>query len=310
VRALVWQPCLTCASWPGVVSFNPFSQDNWVRRVSASSFLSFFESQPESRRITIQDVIMYRTSPTSNKAGYPADIGLQGGSTLVLRCSTIGVKGSKAWSVATGSLVPGPISVVQYRSYLSEHIVEPHQRYGTGFLLDNSQVGGAFLGNRETAGTGHGWATVNSVLWNVRAVGEIGIQTPPLGFNLCIGCAYQSMMKGSSKAAFVDGSKLIAPAASLFEAQLTTRVGASITAQVLAPLDTATSIAVEISNLPLPQGPVRFVLQEARKCRAFQRSKRGTIYFNPASSPGEKLQVRWSWVAGLSVWAIAIGWLA
>jgi hypothetical protein len=287
-----------------VAVFSAFSQDNWIRRVSTSGFLTFFHTAQNSRRTTIQDVFMYRATRTSNDAGYPADIQVQGASTLVLRCTTIGVEGSKSWSVATGSLTPGPTAVVQYRSYLSEHITEPHMRWASGFLLDNSRVGGAFLINRGSAGSGHGIATANSLVWNTRALGQMGIQTPPGAFNLCVRCSYTSIAKGSSLDAFISPTATDLPE-SLFEAQLSRRMGAAFAAALVAPPavgSTESTVSVEVEGLPPPPSGARFVLQEAKRCPAFKKAKRGTQYFG--HSAASRAEARFGWAVGVLLCAV------
>ena len=47
------------------------------------------------------------------------------------------------------------------------------------------------LYNRVAMGTGHGWAAVNSVVWNAdvdASYGVIGLQQPPTAQNYAIGC--------------------------------------------------------------------------------------------------------------------------
>lgn len=73
---------------------------------------------------------------------------------------------------------------------------EGHRRWSQGLLYDkidfinSNTVNLLGLYNRGDFGTGHGWASVNSVAWNVRTPPSRGmiIQKPPGRQNFCVGC--------------------------------------------------------------------------------------------------------------------------
>ena len=74
---------------------------------------------------------------------------------------------------------------------------EGHRGWTQGMLYDNhrdvNMTRPFTLGlyNRVAMGTGHGWAAVNSVLWNCdvdKSYGTIGLQKPPTAQNYAIGC--------------------------------------------------------------------------------------------------------------------------
>jgi hypothetical protein len=66
--------------------------------------------------------------------------------------------------------------------------IQPHQRWATGFLVDNAHVpdGGIDLMNRGEMGSGHGWTMGWGVVWNSSAA-TLVIQNPPGAANWSIG---------------------------------------------------------------------------------------------------------------------------
>ncbi len=104
----------------------------------------------------------------------------EGQSTLFTRCTAQDAR--HAYSL--GSRVPGPN--VFHRCYSTNNygLSEPHHRWSMGGLYDNVQ---ADLGlyNRQSLGTGHGWAAAWYVAWNTE--NALTIQTPPTAQNYSIG---------------------------------------------------------------------------------------------------------------------------
>lgn len=80
-------------------------------------------------------------------------------------------------------------------------VSEGHRHWTQGMLYDGHKeinLKRSFtlgLYNRVDMGTGHGWAAVQSVLWNcdVTNSGLIGLQKPPTGQNYAIGCVAKSI---------------------------------------------------------------------------------------------------------------------
>ena len=114
-----------------VVSFSPWSQDNWARSIDSSGFLRFFKVAPKARRVTMRDLTMRRLSKTNTENGVPADILVEGTQVLVHRCTTVGVPKSATFSVATGPRQPGPVSVLEHTTTQPDHQIQPHQRWMT-----------------------------------------------------------------------------------------------------------------------------------------------------------------------------------
>lgn len=97
---------------------------------------------------------------------------------------------------------------------------EGHRQWTQGMLYDGhveknlcrSFVIGLY--NRVAMGTGHGWAAVNSVLWNCdvdASYGVIGLQQPPTAQNYAIGCKAKSITGKPIKASdfahgYVEGT--------------------------------------------------------------------------------------------------------
>jgi len=118
-------------------------------------------------------------------------------------------------------------------------VSEGHRQWTQGMLYDNYKetnmkrdfVLGLY--NRVAMGTGHGWATAHSVLWNCdvdASYGKIGLQKPPTAQNYAIGC-FAKTITGSPIAnssftkGYVEGQNQsgLVPA-SLYEAQLAERM--------------------------------------------------------------------------------------
>lgn len=115
---------------------------------------------------------------------------------------------------------------------------EGHRQWTQGMLFDNHKeqnlkrdfVLGLY--NRVAMGTGHGWAAVQSVLWNCNvgtARGRIGLQKPPTSQNYAIGCTAKLITGNPVSASdfpigYVEGQnrKGLQPE-SLYEAQLAAR---------------------------------------------------------------------------------------
>lgn len=134
-------------------------------------------------RITLEEVKITRTVPNVG-ASKPAEFAPNAGQILLNRCSSIG---DNIWHVATGAGQAGPIVLLNCTFGGAGHL-EGHQRWTTGILLDNCQVpeGGIDLKNRGSMGSGHGWGSAWSVVWNCNAKSYV-VQQPPGACNWLIG---------------------------------------------------------------------------------------------------------------------------
>jgi chitodextrinase len=123
---------------------------------------------------------------------------------------------------------------------------EAHRRWSTGLLFDhlvavNRSSGDVFgFYNRGNYGTGHGWATGHSVIWNTDASGgRIVVQQPPTAQNYAIGCAGNVTGSGpfAGPPGYQEGSNTpgLQPA-SLYLEQVAQRLSDGSAPDVTAPL--------------------------------------------------------------------------
>ena len=101
---------------------------------------------------------MNRDGPTDGGAGYALDIDFSGTQVLASNCKALGGEDTKAFSAGTQALAPGPNALVNFHAEQGFYGIEPQQRWGHGFLVENSTTASIELVNRGTAGSGHGWA--------------------------------------------------------------------------------------------------------------------------------------------------------
>lgn len=113
---------------------------------------------------------------------------------------------SNGMTWTSGIVVTGCTSSGAYTSS------EGHRRWSMGLLFDNhKELDGPRPGynprllglyNRGYYGTSHGWASANSVAWNVDVnEGELIVQQPPTAQNFAIGC-FGVNVSGSGKSTF------------------------------------------------------------------------------------------------------------
>lgn len=132
------------------------------------------------------------------------------------------------------------------------NVNEGHRAWTQGMLFDchkdEHMVRPFTLGlyNRVAMGTGHGWAAVQSVLWNCdvdKKYGTIGLQKPPTAQNYAIGCRAKTITGNPIQASnftlgYVEGQNQsgLQPE-SLYEAQLRARTATTPTQEVLVTQD-------------------------------------------------------------------------
>jgi len=85
--------------------------------------------------------------------------------------------------------VPGPNAFVDCVADIAHSDTGPHHRWSVCTLFDNIIVNGNAINvqDRQSSGTGHGWAGAQKVLWNCEAESFI-LQKPPTSQNYAIGC--------------------------------------------------------------------------------------------------------------------------
>ena len=167
------------------------TEDAWLRDVRLEETTNSIAVLSTARRITMDHVDIVQHIPIQSSAKNFA-FSLAGTQTLVIRSS---VTGDKVFFVATQAREQGP-NVVLYSNFSGDQSIEPHQRWGTGFLVDNVSVHGGAINfiNRGTMGSGHGWAMGWGVVWNSTA-DALSIQAPPGAINWAIGSSGQRVGK-------------------------------------------------------------------------------------------------------------------
>lgn len=229
------------------------AEDCWIRNVQITGFVEFTYLTVSSRRITLSDFVITRDLPTSNggKGPLPLDITMAGSQALLLRGTTIGNEDTASYIVSTGRLAAGPNVVSGYIATGStHHMIEPHQRWSTGFLVENSHVGQINLKNRGIMGTGHGWAIGNGVIWNSSAT-KMTVQNPPMSQNFKVNSEVVEDFEDFQPA---NEDQLVD---SLYQLQLSLRIGAEAAALVFQAL--GSSLAEPDSSMNMVQPNVDVV---------------------------------------------------
>ena len=230
-------------------------QDCWVDDVLCIETMNTIPIA--GRRVTIRDTRVTHTFPNLG-ASKPADFSIEGSQILIDRCSSDG--GNTYW-VWTNSYNTGPNVVLNSNFTGRGSRIQPHQRWATGFLVDNCRTpdGGIDLPNRGVAGSGHGWCMGWGVVWNCTAATFI-VQNPPGALNWAIGCVgrreqtarYFDTAPILPEGIFESHGVHVAPV-SLYLAQLAARLGSkSLEAIGYAPGSPA-ALALENPVMPVPK---------------------------------------------------------
>jgi hypothetical protein len=139
-----------------------FADDCWVQDVFCDETMN--STVLNGNRITVEHVVVRHTYPNLG-ASKPSDFSTGGSQVLIDRCE---VTGDNEYFVWTTGRERGPNVVLNsvFRGRGSH--VQPHQRWSTGFLVDNCTVpdGGIDFMNRGVAGSGVGWTMGWAVAWN------------------------------------------------------------------------------------------------------------------------------------------------
>jgi hypothetical protein len=210
-------------------------RDGWVRDVLVDDATEGIDAAHDTSRITIENVVVRHTTTITSPAK-PADFMLGGTQLLVVRCGSVG---NDLFYVMTGARNQGPNVVLDSKFNGNGHL-QPHQRWATGLLVDNTQVpqGGIDLMNRGQMGTGHGWTMGWGVVWNSSAATLI-IQNPPGAANWSIGTSGSELtapmkvmgVRGRDQGpdlpqGFIESANHRVLPDSLYRAQLSERLGA------------------------------------------------------------------------------------
>jgi hypothetical protein len=157
--------------------------DSWISNVNLEDTTNSIGIDSGTERITVVQVDVLQRMPVTTPAK-PFDFSSNGTQILFDRCSG---KGDEVFYMATQAREQGPV-VLLHSKFAGNGHVQPHQRWSTGLLVDESAApgGGIDLMNRGNMGSGHGWAIGWSVLWN-NVAGDYVVQQPPGTMNWSIG---------------------------------------------------------------------------------------------------------------------------
>ena len=170
--------------------------DGWVNNVAILHTSEEGVQIFRSTRVTVQDTsVGPGVGPTQGgyKSGYQPSVGAQ--QIFIKDCSAIAMRHGFVLNGSTRSS-----GVVVLRGKLIDNIASSeggHRQWSMGVLFDscvvesgNSWANAFLVGNRGDWGTSHGWAAVNSVVWNTDTLGNgsIVVQQPPNAQNYAIGC--------------------------------------------------------------------------------------------------------------------------
>ncbi len=159
------------------------AQNTWIKDVATDEFTSGIVANSDAKWLTVEDCSISRSSAINNAAGYPFQFSIAGQQTLVQRCHT---SGNDSFAYASQSRTPGPNVVLGLVALGTHAALEPHQRWGTGLLVDSVHASEIHLINRGYYGSGHGWTMGFGVVWNSVA-DTLVVQQPPGTTNWLIG---------------------------------------------------------------------------------------------------------------------------
>lgn len=198
-------------------------ENSWIRDVTVQHFSHGFNLNVGSRFNTVQNVAYIDANfriTGGNHYGFNMNKGQQ---NLIQRC--YGRNGRH--TLVTGSRVRGPNVFLDCYIHQIQADDGPHHRWATGILYDNTKTWLWRTQNRTDAGTGHGWAGAQQLLWNAHNA-EIVLQAPQAAMNWSIGTT-GTIIKGNKVPDAPDGifeshGTMVEPR-SLYLQQLKERLG-------------------------------------------------------------------------------------
>ena len=195
-------------------------EDCWVKDIVMRETLNNVQVGGGCRRITITAAHSYHNSTVEKGAGYPADISIRGSQVLVDRCTSHGLGGFYVATLNSEAM----LNVVLNCTFEGTGSIQPHMHWSTGLLIDSCHIpeGRIDLINRQSSGSGHGWAIGWGIAWNCD-VKYLQIQMPPGALNLAIGCKGEPH-KTCGAESLLSLNTSVTPG-SLYIAQLRERLG-------------------------------------------------------------------------------------
>jgi hypothetical protein len=216
----------------------------WARNLTGLDTLETIDIEPNGKQITVSNVAVTHTVTQTDDAKFEE---FYINSATQILFDTVSDTANNMIYFGTSSATQGP-NVIRNATFHGNGVnglVEPHQRWATGLLVENTTVtGGAVINllDRGADGSGQGWAIGWGVIWNSSA-NTFTIQQPPGSQNWCIGCIGTQLTTAPPYGPTVQPGGAVLPKGaidspntyvyptSLYQAQLNQRLGASAIAQ-------------------------------------------------------------------------------
>ena len=212
----------------------------WARNLTAQDTLQSVVIDKNSKQVTVLNVAITHTVTQTDSAKF-MEFYIQSATQVLM--DTVSDTADNMFFFSTSSTTQGP-NVLRNGTFFGNDTIEPHQRWATGLLVENTTVaagpstsGGISFYSRGDYGSGHGWTIGWGVAWNTTVAGSDIFQQPPGSQNWCIGCigtqVKQAAPGGSTvlTQGAIDSSGTYVFPASLYQAQLTQRLGPGVVAQ-------------------------------------------------------------------------------
>jgi hypothetical protein len=157
----------------------------WVRDVDMQELAQGIIVDRTAKWVTIDGAHVGFTGSILNghTNGYPFNYSLWGQQVLIMKSTA---SGDHVWSFATQSTTNGPNVVLDLTVTGTNNNLAPHQRWGTGVLVDHVSMPANFVAMQSRGATNQGWPMAFGVVWNTVASSFL-IQSPPGTANWSIG---------------------------------------------------------------------------------------------------------------------------
>ena len=197
-------------------------EDCWIKDIAMHDTLGNVEVGSGARRITIENARAVHNSTVEKGAGYPADFSIKGSQVFLNRCTS---KGDGSFYVATLNS-EAVLNVALNCTFEGKGSIQPHMHWSTGLLIDSCHLSDGRIEfiNRNTSGSGHGWAIGWAVAWNCAAK-TLDVQQPPGAINWCIGCTGELKKTSAPSGPWLSSHGTPVLPKSLYLAQLRERLG-------------------------------------------------------------------------------------
>ena len=213
------------------VNFNDI-EDSWIRDATTRVSSHGFNMQDGAVHNTIQNVA-YLEPNFDRRGGRLYPFNFEGGQlNFFQRC--YGDEGRH--TLTSGSRALGPNVFLDCVIERSTDDDGPHQRWSTGTLFDNARGQLIRFQNRQTSGTGHGWAGAQQIVWNSEYDGIV-VQAPTGAMNFSVGTIASpgpAFFQGQPDGTFESTDRAVIPR-SLYLQQLEDRLGTDAVTAITIP---------------------------------------------------------------------------